>query len=330
MYPSRELPRKRRERSFSIDRLEDRTVMSAGMGSTFAIVPGSITTAGQTSTAQIKIDPEYFTGGKGGRLAVGIDIAADPNSTVKPQIVAVRGANGRPLPIQHSVYSQALVKSKSLGTPISSAITTTLVVPAKGLAAANYQIEVKGLSSTTGDYLLGFYLPGDANGDGSVDQTDIKAIISQMGQTSSSANTKYTFDADANRDGKITGADLRMAMQNLGAKTTISPVVNVNLDPASDGPLHSRVTNMRNVHFTGAVTPNAQVTFAEINKNSPGATTTADATGNYSIMVPLGDGSNTFKVTTADAFGQSISGQISPVTWSANPPTVINTPPKTS
>ncbi len=57
---------------------------------------------------------------------------------------------------------------------------------------------------------------------------------------------------------------------------------------------------------------------------------TADATGNYSIMVPLGNGSNTFKVTTSDAFGQSITGEISPVTWSANPPTVVNTPPKTA
>jgi hypothetical protein len=35
-------------------------------------------------------------------------------------------------------------------------------------------------------------------------------------------------------------------------------------------------------------------------------------------------------VTSTDAFGQSISGQISPVTWSANPPTVTNTVPSTS
>lgn len=327
MNPSRELPRKRRERLFSIDLLEDRTVMSAGMGSTFAIVPGTIATAGQASTAQFKVDPGYFTGGKGGRFVVGIDVAADPSSAAKPEIVSIHSAGSRrPLSVQHSVYSPSLLKSKGLSTPVSSAVTSTLTVPAAGSPATTYSVDVKGLSSTTGDYLLGFYLPGDTNGDGGVDQTDIKTIKSEVGLTS--ASSKYTFDADANRDGKINGADIRIAMQNLGVKTTISPVVNVNLDPATDGPLHSRITSMRNVHFTGAVTPNATVNFAEINHNSVGATTTADATGNYSIMVPLGDGSNTFKVTTADAFGQTISGQISPVTWSANPPTVTNTTPK--
>ena len=43
-------------------------------------------------------------------------------------------------------------------------------------------------------------------------------------------------------------------------------------------------------------------------------------------MVPLGDGANNFKVTTTDAFGQSISGQIAPVTYTLHPPTVINNP----
>ncbi|APW59132.1 dockerin type I domain-containing protein [Paludisphaera borealis] len=329
MNPSRELPRKRRQSTFSVDLLEDRTVMSAGMGSTFAIVPGTIAAAGQISTVQVKIDPSYFTGGKGGKLVVGVDVAADPSSTAKPEIVSIRAEGSRrPLSVQHSVYSQSIVKSKSLSTPVSSAITSTLTVPKAGQGPATYLVDVKGLSSTTGNYLLGFYLPGDTNGDGTVDQTDIKAIKSEMGAASTSS--KYTFDADANRDGKINSADLRIATQNLGAKTTISPVVNVNLDPATDGPLHSRITSSRLVRFTGAVTPNATVKFAEINNNSPGATATADATGNYSIMVPLGDGSNTFKVTTADAFGQSITGQISPVTWSANPPTVTNTPPTTT
>ncbi len=329
MKPSNELPRKRRERLCSVDRLEDRTVMSAGMGSTFAIVPGTIAAAGQVSTAQFKIDPGYFTGGKGGRLVVGVDVAADPSSAVKPSIVSIQAEGSRrPIRVQHATYAHSVVKAQGLATPVSSAVTATLNVPPAGSPPTSYTLNVKGLSGTTGKYLLGFFLPGDTNGDGSVDQTDVKAIKSSMG--ASSGSTNYKFDADANRDGKINAADVRIAMQNLGAKTTISPVVNVVLDPASDGPLHSRITSMRNVHFTGQATPNAAVTFSELNHNSPGATTTTGADGNYSIMVPLGDGSNTFKVTTADGFGQSITGQISPVTWSANPPTVVNTPPTTT
>lgn len=326
MNPSRKLPRKRHELSCSVDLLEDRTVMSVGMGSTFAIVPGAIAAAGQASTVQVKLDPAYFTGGRGGRMVMGIDVAADPNSSAQPTIMSVREAGSRrPSPLQHAIYSPSILKSKGLSTPVSSAVTSTVTIPKAGDPAATYMVDVKGLSSSTGSFLLGFYLPGDANGDGKIDQTDVSAIKSEMGATS--ASSKYTFDADANRDGKITGADLRIAMQNVGATTKISPVINVVLDPASDGPLRSRITSMRNVHFTGAVSPDATVNFTEINQNSAGATTTADASGNYSIMVPLGDGSNTFRVTTTDSFGQSISGQISPVTWSANPPTVTNTPP---
>jgi len=329
MNSSRKPSRKRRNSLFSIDMLEDRRVMSAGMGSTFAIVPGSVAEAGKTSTVEIRLDPTHFTGGRGGRMVVGIDVAADPSSQVKPTVVGIRGANNRPAAsVQHSIYSQAVVKSAKLGSPISSAVTTVLRTPKAGQEPVTYKVDVKGMSEATGKYLLGFYLPGDANGDGLVDKNDIQAIGSKLGRAT--ADDGYSFDADANRDGKINVMDLRIASQNLGAKTTISPVVNVNLDPATDGPMQSRITNHRVVHFTGATSPDATVTFTELNGNSPGATTTSDAAGNYSINVQLGDGPNTFKVATSDSFGQTISGQISPVTWMANPPTVVNTPPPTA
>ena len=45
----------------------------------------------------------------------------------------------------------------------------------------------------------------------------------------------------------------------------------------------------------------------------PTTTTTADATGNYSITVPLANGTNTFRVMSQDGFGQVIQGTISPV-----------------
>ncbi|MBV8310972.1 MAG: hypothetical protein JO344_11335, partial [Planctomycetaceae bacterium] len=159
---------------------------------------------------------------------------------------------------------------------------------------------------------------------GTVTQADLQTIKSDLGVTASSSN--YNFDADVLRDGIISPADLAFASMNLGASTKISPIISVNLNPATDGPLNDRITNFKTVNFTGMVTPGATVTFTEINNNSPSATTTADASGNYSIMVPLVKGSNTFAVTTQDAFGQSISGQIAPLTYSANPPKVINTP----
>ncbi len=186
-------------------------------------------------------------------------------------------------------------------------------VPAN--TSTTYTVEVKGLHHTTGQYLVGFYLPGDASGDGTVTSTDITTIKSLLGDAATNSN--YSFDADVNRDGIINNKDVKLADKNLGAATTVSPVVSVNLNPASD-PSLDRTTNLSVVNFTGTMTPNATVTFANDNNNGQTTTATADSSGAYTINVPLVLGSNTFTVTTQDGFGQSISGQISPVTYSPN------------
>lgn len=325
MFESKGQSRKSRKPGLAVDGLEDRRVLSAGMGSTFAIVPGTVAEGNKVSTVDVRLDATHFTPGNRGRITLGIDVAADPNSSVKPVVSAIKSANGRNVPFQHSRYSQALVKAQGLGSPLSSAVTTTVQVPKAGQAAAAYQVQVKGLTADSGGYLLGFYLPGDVDGDGLVSKDDVASIASKFGRTST--DDGYSFDADANRDGKIDAKDVRLAGQNIGARTTISPVTSVNLDPASDTGISDRVTDQRTVKFTGAASPNATITFTEIDGKSPGGSTTVAADGKYSIDVPLGDGSNTFKVTTADAFGQSISGGIAPVTYSIHPPRVINTVP---
>jgi hypothetical protein len=331
MSTSNRQPRRKRATGFSLERLEERQVLSAGMGSTFAIVPGAITTAGQSSSVQFKLDPSQFTPGHGGKIVLGIDVAPDPNGTVKPEIVSVTNASGRlAAPIQHSVYTASIIKAQKAAkkgvTPVSSAVLITLPVPKTGQAPGVYTVHVQGQGGSTGSYLVGFYLPGDVNGDGTVNATDLQTMMSEFGSTPQQSGTKYTFDADTNRDGRISVSDLRVGSENLGASTKIVPVINVNLDPATDGPLHSRITNFNPVHFTGTATPGATVAFTEINNNSPGATATTDSSGNFSIMVPLGSGSNTFSVAATDSFGQTISGQISPVTYTLNPPQVVNSP----
>jgi hypothetical protein len=180
-------------------------------------------------------------------------------------------------------------------------------------------VQVKGVGGTTGQYLVGFYLPGDVAGTGTVTKADLQTIKKDHGMTAS--NASYNFDADVNRDGVINSQDLQIAKKDLGASTEVSPVVSVNLDPASN-PAADRTVPYSTVHFAGEVTPNGTVTFLD---QSGGSTTmaTADSTGAYSIMVPLVTGSNTFSVTTMDAFGQSISGAITPVVYS---PTASDAP----
>lgn len=325
MFVFKKQPRSRRKPGLAVDALEDRRVLSAGMGSTFAIVPGSVTEANKASTVDVKLDAEHFTAGRRGRMTLGIDVASDPNAPVKPVIVSVKGPNGRNVPIQHSIYSRAVLKSHDLGSPVSSAVTLTVPVPKAGQAPATYQVQVKGATADTGPYLLGFYLPGDVSGDGVVTNDDIKTIASKFGAVS--GDDGYSFDADVNRDGKIDARDLRLASQNVGVKTTISPVTSVNIDPASDTGIQDRITDQRVVKFTGTASPDAAISFKEIDGNSTGASTTVGHDGNYSIDVPIGNGSNTFSVTTVDAFGQSIKGNIAPVYYSTNPPKVVNTIP---
>ncbi len=214
--------------------------------------------------------------------------------------------------VQHARYDRKVAKASKLGTTMSSAVLVTLNVPTTGKPANDYSVQVKGLQGTTGQYLIGFYLPGDVSGAGTVTKADLQTIRKDHGMTAENSN--YNFDADVNRDGIINHQDYMLAKQDLGSTTKVSPVISVNLDPASD-PAADRTTAFSTVHFAGTTTPGATVLFLD---QSGGATTsaTANSSGAYSIIVPLVSGSNTFQVTTHDAFGQSIVGTISPVVYS--------------
>jgi hypothetical protein len=296
-------------------------VLSAGQGSTFAIMPGSVPGPGMVSSVPFKIDPSMFSSPqRGGRMVIGIDVtpavstaAGSPTtSSLRPEVISVKDASGHMIKVQHSRYDPKVMKANKITQAMTSAGLVTLRVPPTGQPAGDYTVQIKGLGATSGTYLVGFYLPGDAAGTGTVTQADLKTIKSDHGVSATSS--KYTFDADVNRDGIINGQDVKIARENLGVSTKISPVVSVNLDPASN-PAANRTTPYSTVHFAGTTTPSATVAFLD---QASGTTTTAtaDSTGAYTIMVPLVSGSNTFTVTTHDAFGQSISGAISPVVYS--------------
>jgi hypothetical protein len=289
--------------------------MTGGAGDTFAIVRGDITTANQPAAVKFTIDPSHFTL-PGGRLALGIDVVPATGSNAKPLIVSVDDPQGKIVPQTfHSIYDPHVPRnSVALGVGTSAVITPVQVIHKNPTAPVTYTVNVAGVNNTTGGFLLGFYLPGDANGDGVVNQADIAIVKSELG--SRSGDQRYNFDADVNRDGRIGLIDLHYTQHNLGASTTITPVVSANLDPSSQLGVQPGLTAKSVVKYTGNASPGASITFS--NTSSPSAapvTATADAQGNYAMNVPLVPGSNTFRVTTQDAFGQSISGTISPVTY---------------
>jgi hypothetical protein len=319
MNPSDPSTRRKRGARPAPEALESRSLMTGGAGNTFAIIPGTIATAGQVAAVKFTIDPTHFHLPAGGKLTLGIDVAPDPTGTARPTIVAVRDASGRAFAVHHATYDPHIPNSKTNSTSrTTTAVLTTLTLkPGSPNAPTTYEVDVKGLQGSTGKVLLGFYLPGDANGDGKVDPTDVNLIKGDVGALSSSS--KYSFDADANRNGRIGLDDLRTAEQNLGASTDIAPVVAANLDPAGMVDVSQRATRAPSAHFTGTLTPGAAIKFTETAGKVQPVATTADAQGNYSITVPLGEGSNIFQVTTLDAFGQSISGTLAPVNYSPAP-----------
>src|SRR6516225_9548297 len=95
MNPSHKQPHKKRGRNLSLELLEDRQLLSAGGGSTFAIMSGNVATAKQVSSVQFKINPSDFTPARNGKILLGIDVAADPSTSVQPEIVSVKNAHGQ-------------------------------------------------------------------------------------------------------------------------------------------------------------------------------------------------------------------------------------------
>jgi hypothetical protein len=314
MVPSKTSSRRRQKATLCPEVLETRSLMTGGAGNTFALIPGTIDTPGGTATVPITIDTTHFTLPKG-RLALGIDVVPEAGSTLQPLIQAVNNPHGTIVPQAFtSIYNPHLSHAAvGQGVGTRAVLAPLTLFPNQPNTPATYNITVTAQSKTSGNFLLGFYLPGDANGDGVVNQEDLALVRQSLNSRSGDVN--YNFDADANRDGRIGKIDLAYTQQNQGVATTITPLVSANLDAADVSAAGSRITSKSTVHFSGKGTPGAAITFSEVTSKAPKVSTTADSQGNFNLMVPLGTGENTFQVTAADAFGQTIKGKISPVTY---------------
>lgn len=330
MQTNHDPKRRRQEVSLNAELLESRQLMTGGAGDTFAILRGDVIKAGAPATLKFTIDPGHFTLPKG-KVTIGIDVAPTTDSTLKPFIRSVSESNGTiSAAATHAVYDRTLKQTQAVVGGLTSAVTTQVKVnPKSPTAPVSYTVNIDATAKSMGKYLVGFFLPGDANGDGKVDQTDVSAVKVAMNTNANS--TKYNFEADANRDGRINATDLMLTKKNLGAKTDISPVVSANLDPTNNVGLSGRVTSQKAVTFSGVATPGATVSYQETANKVPTVSAKTDSTGAYKLSVPIGTGENTFQVTTSDSFGQAITGKINPVTYmdpaQVVTPSTVPTPP---
>jgi Dockerin type I domain/Bacterial Ig-like domain len=316
---SKQKPPQRRKAILQAEMLETRALMTSGAGNTFAIMQSSIAKANQKVSLPFNYTPSLITTTAKGQITLGIDVAAN-SSNVIPKIVGVMdGVTHKMIPMSRAMYTKAVQRATPSSGPQTTAVLITLHIPKNQINKDHaYDVVVEGEKKTTGAFLAGFYLPGDANGDGGVQSSDITLIQGAMNVSASSSS--YVFAYDANRDGIINKTDLKIAEQNLGAVTNITPVVSANLNPASDSGIQDRITNIQNVEFDGQATPGSTITYTDTDNTSPVTTTTANTLGQYSLHVPLGPGDNTFQVTATDGFGQSITGTIAPVSYSLSAP----------
>lgn len=315
------MERQRRESRFQFEiqssELERRDVPASSTGNTFAILPGDITSAGQSAVIKVNVSKDLFTLPKG-RAILGVAVAPTTGTTVNPKIVNVTNQNNQKV--------EASTSPKANPRQITTAVQTSSTKPSlfniklsRNTPSSSYNVSVADQNNGSGNFLSGFYLAGDANGDLKVDRKDVTTIKSLIGASSTSTN--YDFNADSNRDGTIDNSDVRVARQNVGVAVKVQPVITARLDPASDSGSADRITDVRDATFQGIATPGATITYAEVSNKIAPVSTTADASGNYSIVIALADGINTFQVTSQDGFGQTISGVLSPVTYQLNPPT---------
>ncbi len=326
MNPNRSNSQTRRRPLFRIEAevLESRQLMTGGAGNTIALTTGTIASANGTTSAPFVIESGHFTAPKG-RLVLGVDVVSATGSTLKPRIAAVNQGSLHVAVARAPRGPQAHLKGTTTDTP--HAVLATINLPRKSPTfSASFATTVAATGNTSGNYLLGYYLPGDVNGNGKVEPTDVAAIKGLIGKTVD--DSTYQFDADSNRDGKISAADLSVAKRNLGVTVTITPDFTANLDPKAQSSTGTRVTNQSKIAFTGKAAPGASISYTEANGKTGTTTVVADASGDYAITVPLVPGTNTFKASSVDAFGQTITGTVQPVTYSL--PVVPATTTKTT
>ena len=314
--PSNPKPRRPRSPQLSAETLEQRELMTGGVGDTFAILPATIKTVGGHTSVAFTLDPKLFTDPGNKPFTLGIDVAPNSSSTANPMVQSVTTNHGKTLSVQHAVFDTAVTRT---GVQAGSKLSSAALVTIPGLPTAKdksmvYKVNISAIGKTSGNILVGFYLPGDAAGTGTVNQTSINAIQYSLGVNANDTTGKYSFDADVNRDGMINQKDLTIAKQNMGIGTRVSPVISANLSPTGIADPKNRISMVPNVAVTGSATPGASITYSA--PNLPIQTVTADpTTGAYTVPLHLNVGANTYSVVTTDAFQQKISGSIASITY---------------
>lgn len=183
--------------------LERREVLSAVGSPPFALVGGTIETAGRPAEVAFRLEPGRFTADRTMPMLLALEAEPQPGSAVVPKITQVASLQGR---VTYNIV------------PMRGPMTTNVAVP--NARATLYRIAVRDLAGhSTGDFVIKISLPGDTNGDGVVDRTDMGRVRAAYG--SQANGPRYDPGADINGDGAIGHLDYGMTRRNMGARASV-------------------------------------------------------------------------------------------------------------
>ena len=209
---------RRRKVGFGLEPLESRALLTGGVD-TFSVVSGVINTPGGTTSIPITIDSAHFTLPRHS-LTLGVDVTPDPGSGLLPLISSVDDPNGNLIPQTFSsIYNPHLSHyAVASGEATRAVLTPVSFYPNQPGKPATYTVNVTAQGKSSGGFQLQFYLPGDANGDGVVNQADLKLTKQLNGSHVGEPN--YNVNADVNRDGRIGKIDIAYVEENMGVRIT--------------------------------------------------------------------------------------------------------------
>lgn len=294
-------PRRRRVgRDPSLDRLEDRTLLSGAGGSKFAVYQGKMVVTPSESYTLV-VDRFGFRPGAGNRVLLKIDAQAT-DGTLDPGAVGASSSNPRGL--------RTIAQRDDVGDGKGS---TTIVSAGPGALTIRPTAE----GSTQGGYEIGVSLAGDVNGDYKVDRTDLIAIRSAIGKTGPAESVLAGTDVDG--DGVTTFRDWNLAFRNFGASTSYRPReltsgVASSDDPDGDDRVDADVSKTQ---LVGKAAPGSTIKLDVDGDGTYNATTTAGADGSYHFTVDLALGVNVFGLRAASPDGQVVLKTVSIVRGSA-------------
>lgn len=290
-------PRRRRVgRDPSLDRLEDRTLLSGAGGSKFAVYQGRLVVAPSESYTLV-VDRHGFRPGAGNRVLLKIEAQAT-DGALDPGAVGLNSSNPRGV--------QVISQRDDVGDGKGS---STIASVGPGALAIRPTAE----GSTQGGYEINVSLAGDVNGDYKVDRTDLIAIRSAIGKVGPAESTLAGTDVDG--DGVTSFRDWNLAFRNFGASTSYRPRdLTVGVSPSDDPDGDDAVDeDVSKTQLVGRAAPGSTIKLDVDRDGAFDATTTAGADGSYRFNVNLNPGVNKFDLRAAAPDGQVVFKTVSVV-----------------